>query len=388
MSACLRNRWFVTCGVIWFVSGLAGFGCMGSARQVSSSEAEPSAAAALNEPERAFDENRDLCLFGRGNPTPGIVFEGRAAVDLRQHTTATEGADFDPDVDPAGKRLVFASTRHARHSHLYIKSIYGATVTQITDEPANDAQPVFCPKGERIAFVSDRSGQWDVWVVDVNGRNPTQVTHNPAAELHPSWSPDGKRLAYCRVNSRDNLGELWVVELANPGIKRLIGEGLFPEWSPDGHKIAYQRSRARGDRWFSIWTLDVSNDEVLYPTEIASRHDAALISPVWSPDGTQIAFSTVMPKVQGSEPRINGGGRSDIGIVDADGRGLQYLTDGRGDNYSPAWSVDGRIYFTAKLERSETIWSVRPFRPPLMVEPTIKTGDRRAAAVTETDFAD
>ena len=346
--------------------------------------------AANNPPSRTaaaeLDRSRDLRLFGVDDSAQDIVFEGRAAIDIEQHTFPGEGADFDPEVDPDGKHLVFASTRHSRHSHLYTKVIGGAVITQITDEQANDVQPAFSPSGSRVAFSSNRSGQWDIWVVDANGKNPTQITNTPAPELHPSWSPDSRRLVYCRLTSNENRGELWVVDLDNPGMKRFIGEGLFPSWSPKGDKIVYQRARERGSGWFSIWTLDFQDGEVLYPTEIASSPSAAYISPTWSADGEQIAFAAVV----GAKPIATSGGearpatvknRSDILIVDADGRGLQRLTDGRGESYSPSWAVDGRIFYTARFNDGETIWSVKPFRPARPNEPSITTGNRRAAGV-------
>lgn len=339
--------------------------------------APPTEPAAQADPTRSpahrseLDQQHDLHLFGQSDGTAELTFETRAATNIQQHTRPGDGADFDPHIDPTGRIIAFASTRNAEFSQLYVKAAEGAAMTQITDEQANDAQPCFSPDGRFIAFTSDRAGHWDIWVIDANGRNPRQITNSPMPELHPSWSPDGKQLVYCRVNPKQPGGELWIADIENPGVKRLIGEGLFPAWSPGGTKIAYQRSRARGSRWFSIWTLQLVDGEAMYPTEIASSTEAALIAPCWSPDGRQIAFVRVPQNQtgrqtsfrQGQALRIDGRGRADIGIVDTDGRGMQRLTNGSGENYSPAWSVDGRIYFTARRGGMETIWSLKPFTP-------------------------
>ncbi len=331
---------------------------------------------------------RDLHLFGQGALNSELAFEGKAASNILQHTTPSDGADFDPHVDPSGKTLVFASTRHSRYSHLYLKPTSGAAITQLTDEQANDAQPCFSPDGKRIAFTSDRAGHWDIWLVDVNGRELTQVTNSPQPELHPSWSPDGRQLVFSRVNPGSGCGELWIAVLENPGIKRLIGEGLFPAWSPTGRQIAYQKARDRGSRWFSIWTIQLQDDEAMYPTEIATSSEAAMIAPSWSTDGSQVAFAAVRParidRGDSPDPRITGFGRSDIGIVDADGSGLQSLTDGRAQNYSPCWAADGRIYFTAKQADTETIWSLRPFSPQPPEKPLLPPF-RRAAQIPPHD---
>lgn len=318
------------------------------ARQVSATPGEPG-----------------LRLFGAPGGEADVVFAGRAATHIQQHTFPNDGGDFDPASEPSGRRMVFASTRHSRFSHLYSKSVDGATITQITDGQGNDAQPVFSPDGRRIAFASDRSGNWDIWVVDADGRNVAQITNGPTPELHPSWSPDGRRLVYSRVNPPNGFGELWVVELANPGMRKLIGEGLFPAWSPRGDRIAYQRAREHGSRLFSIWTLDLVNDEPRYPTEIVGSAEGGMITPKWSPDGERITFAAVSnpDNVPASLARAwSSPGRSAIGIVDADGRGKQILTNDMGECYSPCWSRDGRIYFTARVESREAIWSVQPFR--------------------------
>ena len=336
----------------------------------------PSKPDAQNAPSQlAIDSMRDLRLFGQGGDLQDISFEQKAAVNVLQHTTASEGADFDPVVDPAGRQLAFSSTRHSRFSHIYTKSIDGTAITQLTDGRANDAQPTFSPDGKRIAFASDRSGNWDIWAMDTTGRSATQLTTSPMAELHPSWSPDGKRLVYCKLNPKDAGGELWIVELDNPGAKRLIGEGLFPAWSPKGDKIAFQRARQRGSRWFSLWTISLDDDEPGPPTEVIGSPDAAYIAPCWSADGAQLAFACIVPTAHEAttlEPRPQATARADIAMIDADGRGMVRLTNGRGENYSPSWSSEDRIFFTARHEGSETIWSVKPFRPtvaPLLPAP-------------------
>ncbi len=350
----------------------------------------------LQSPAASRTSSPEIKLFGRDNSPEDVAFMSKVATDLKQHTTVSRGADFDPDTDPSGQFLVYASTRHAAQSHLYVKSVAGATITQVTDGRFNDAQPAFDPAGKRIAFASDRSGQWDIWVIDANGKNPIQVTNTPLPDLHPSWSPDGRRIVYSRINSRDNHSELWVVELDKPGVKRLIGEGLFPAWSPRGDKIAYQRAREREGRFFSIWTLDIFDEEVLFPTEVASHPTGALLAPEWSPDGRQLTFCIFEePSRPSQDPAQPPGAeafspidlpnrRVDIGVVDVDGRGFQRLTDGHGECFAPTWSADERIYFSARFDDGETIWSVKPFRPLEYTEPpTARTTNHRRAAYAE-----
>jgi TolB protein len=307
-----------------------------------------------------------LNRFNQDSLDQEIVFEGQPAADFRQHTRSAEGADLDPCIDRTGKILIFASTRHSQFSHLYVKAVDGDACTRITDEPANDAQPVLSPDGKRIAFASDRGGQWDIWVAQADGRNAAQLTTTPWPELHPSWSPDGKQLVYCRINPHEGRGELWTCPLDNPGEKRFIGEGLFPSWSPQGDRIAYQRSKHRGSRWFGIWTLKLENNQTLFPTEIAADPGRSFIAPAWSKDGRQIVFVAIRPEnteMTTDTHKSNGPRRSDIGIVDADGQGLVLLTNGSGESYSPHWAADGRIYFSERRRNSEAICSLAPLPP-------------------------
>ncbi|MGB9624650.1 MAG: TolB family protein, partial [Phycisphaerae bacterium] len=122
------------------------------------------------------DRKRPVSLFGEFPDSETIPFEARPVHSLLQHTDCPEGADFDPAVDPSGRWLAFASTRHARKPDIYLKRAGGAAITQITSDPASDIQPEFSPDGKRIAFASDRAGNFDIWVVGIDGSEPTQLT--------------------------------------------------------------------------------------------------------------------------------------------------------------------------------------------------------------------
>jgi len=281
--------------------------------------------------------------------------------NLTQATFAREGADFDPDISTDGSTLVYASTQHRATADIYVKSVHGQAVTQLTNDPAQDVMPAISPDGQRVAFCSNRAGSWDVFVVGIGGGQPVQITMESTHELHPTWSPDGRRLAFCRLNPRSRQWELWVVEAANPTAARFIGHGLMPEWSPTGDLIAYQKPRDRGERLYSIWTVSFSEGEARNPTEVASDPEVAFVNPTWSPDGTRLAFAAV---ANPSGPIVGGlgfkPGSSQIWMVNVDGSGRTPLTEGPFVSVIPRWSPDGRIYFVSNRSGTDNVWSLSP----------------------------
>jgi TolB protein len=308
-------------------------------------------------------------LFGQSPTSADVPFAAAAATALKQQTSAEEGDDSDPCIDAQGSRIVYASTRHALTPQLYLQSIDGVAVTQLTSGPASDVQPAFSPDGRRVAFASDRAGNWDIWIIDIEDKTVTQVTRTGDPELHPSWSPTGEQLAYCRLNRNAQHWELWVSDVNQATGGRFIGFGLYPAWSPNGESIVYQRARERGSRWFSIWRIDLTPDgEPRLPTEIASSADFALIQPTWSPDGRSVAYCRVHPDsvdLVSELPHVTRAiDAATIWMIDADGRSPIQLTNGPGDEFGPAWGADGRIYFTSTRTGNETVWSLRPLATP------------------------
>jgi Tol biopolymer transport system component len=278
---------------------------------------------------------------------------------LHQVSFTREGADFDVSISPDGELLVFASTRHRPTADIYIKRIDGNTATQLTNDPAEDRMPQFSPDGSRIAFCSNRSGNWDIYVQELDGGKPVQITHELTHELHPSWSPDGRELIFCGLGEQSGQWEMIVVDVDNPAQRRFIGYGLFPKFSPNGQKIAFQRARFRGTRWFSIWTVDYVDSEGLRPTEIAASSNAAVINPSWSPDGSRLAFATIV------NPNVDPNGRpaaADVWVIDVDGTNRTRLTTDHYLNVQPTWCPDGRLFFVSDRGGADNIWSIQTSR--------------------------
>ena len=308
---------------------------------------------------------------------------------FQQRTFTDEGYDADVTIDPTGKWMVFASTRHSEHAGIYLQRVDGTAVTKLTSDDSDNAFPTFSPDGKQIAFCSTRSGMWNIYVMDTEGRNTVTVTTGSTQCVHPSYSPDGSRLVFSALGSRSNQWELWTVNLTT-NEKRQIGYGLFPTWSPskDVDRVAFQRARQRGSRWFSLWTLDLIDGEARKVTEVAVSSNAAIVSPGWSPDGKRLVFATILDPNRGNKKTANAShGEQDIWTIDADGTDRRRITDGNGINLSPCWSSDNQVYFVSNRSGNESVWSVRPETDRVFTAaapPTVKPRE----TVTSTDTRD
>jgi len=311
---------------------------------------------------------------------------------FEQVTFLDEGYDSDVEVSPDGKWLVFASTRHNERPEIYLQRVGGLSVTQLTTDSADDAFPTFSPDGTRVAFCSTRNGSWDLYLMDLDGKNITQLTSSQMQELHPSFSPDGTRLVYCATGTRSGQWELWTIDLRSME-KRMIGYGLFPVWSPNTKKdqIAFQRARQRGSRWFSVWMCDLIDSEARSVTEVAVSGNAAVVSPSWSPDGSMLAFSTIVnPGLHNGSnsnayPAANGGRQQDVWIINADGTGRRRLTDGNGVNATPTWSKDGRVFFVSDRGGVDAIWSARVSKPTAIMTAETKRANDPFASTSKDE---
>ena len=190
----------------------------------------------------------------------------------------------------------------------------------------NATEPVVSPDGSRIAFLSDRDGTTDLYVIDVDGGNERRLTRTPEEEARPGWSRDGKRIWFAVTN--DATSRAYTI---NPDGTNLTLLGSFPGRvatpSPDGTRVLYSQGT-----WTAVKLL-VSN---LDGTGSKALTDGTTVvwRAQWSPDGNSIAFTS-----------RDATGQLHISLMKADGssrRELTRLTAREGRPQGASWSPDGK----------------------------------------------
>jgi serine/threonine protein kinase len=178
---------------------------------------------------------------------PDFNFSGRGR-DTTLRMTDNEAEDIDPAYGPNGTRLAFASDRDGDFE-IYQLGADG-NVTQLTINSAADVDPAYAPFGGKIAFASDRDGDYEIYVLDADGL-VTQFTSNTATDLEPAYSPRGSELAF--ASNRD--GQFEIYTLASDGevlqLTRTTDGSSQLAVSPTG-SLAYVGKVARGTDLFVL----------------------------------------------------------------------------------------------------------------------------------------
>jgi serine/threonine protein kinase len=160
-------------------------------------------------------------------------------------------------------------------------------LSRLTYDQGLQSEPAWSPDGKMIAYSSDRSGNFDLWVQPVSEGNPVQVTTSPAHDWQPDWSPDGTRLVF--RSERDG-GGLFIVPALGGAERKIAGFGCRPRWSPDGSRILFYSSTLQnvvGVPKVYLAELDGKPPQELAP-EFLGEFDYLRVA--WHPDGQRISL--------------------------------------------------------------------------------------------------
>lgn len=194
----------------------------------------------------------------------------------------------------------------------------------------------------KIAFITDRTGNKEISLMDVDGFDMQMVTHNGSINISPAWHPDGKSLLYtCFRHRNPDLYQIFLSNRRDILLSDAPGLNATPAWSPDGKRIALMMS---GDKNAEIYVLDSHGKN---PLRLTHSWDNKA-SPAWSPDGRQISFVS------------DRSGSPQIYIMDLATRKIRRLTYQGSYNCSPAWSPKGdRIAFASQEGGSFHIYTIK-----------------------------
>jgi eukaryotic-like serine/threonine-protein kinase len=258
-----------------------------------------------------------------------------------------------PSWSPAGSRIAYWAARGARRQRdILTIAAGGGSPVLVTDDAAIDWNPVWSPDGRYLYFSSERGGSMNLWRVSIDERSgrtlgpPQPVTVPSRFVAHISVSADGRRLAYTSVEFEQNVQRLtfdpvsekivgeplwvtsgsklwrnvdvvgdgqWIVLTSSrpqedvfvaradgTGLRQLTNDSAFDRqarWAPDGKRIAFYSNRSGG---WEAWTINPDGSGLTQVTRDAGAHH-----PVWSHDGSRMAFSEIVDPVRVStvDPR-------------------------------------------------------------------------------------
>jgi dipeptidyl aminopeptidase/acylaminoacyl peptidase len=225
----------------------------------------------------------------------------------------------DPQMSPDGRRVACTVTTtdpeaNAYHTRLWIIPTDGGPPLQLTTPQARDTCPRWSPDGLRLAFVSDRGGEKQVWAVPIDGGEARPLTAGKRAPSDLAWSPDGRSIAFAGKEPPHEAKDESDVRVISRLRYKQDGEGFW-----DG-------------RWKHVFIIPAAGGEARRIT----RDDCDHLAPVWSPDGTRIAY------VANPDPDSDLTNVTDIWTILVDGSGApERITHGIGPALMPSWSPDG-----------------------------------------------
>jgi dipeptidyl aminopeptidase/acylaminoacyl peptidase len=293
-----------------------------------------------------------------------------------------------PRISPDGRYVAYQVQKTNWEENAFETEIWMAVTAtgecyRLTNAKKSSTNPQWSPDSKRLAFISDRDGKRQIYLIAPNGGEAVQLTSVETGVSTLSWSPDGRRIAFTaadaesksRKDRKEKYGEfevvqadytfthLWMIDAPaevkdkKPEPVRLTEGSSFSvngfSWSPDSGRIAFSAAKdpdLSSSATSDIYVLSVSDKGIKRIVDTKGPDG----NPVWSPDGRQLAYQTA----NGREFFFYA--NSCIAVMPAEGGAKQVLTESFDE--SPGlieWSMDG-IYFGALQKTSSHLFRLNP----------------------------
>jgi Tol biopolymer transport system component len=232
----------------------------------------------------------DSVVFHRGS-TRQTLREIRLAGTGARQLTRTEGIDRQPHYSGDGRQVLFSSNRSG-NLDLWRLDLETGAVRQLTDDPGQDYDPALSPDGRQLIWTSDRSGCFEIWIADVDGSGARQVSQDGFDAENPTMTADGEWIVYW--SSHPEKRGVWKVRPDGTDATQVTAGRLAnTEVSREGRHVAYLVRRPDNSETF-IEVSEVETGRVVpFRIRVAAPLGAENIifgRCRWSPDGTKILF--------------------------------------------------------------------------------------------------
>ena len=284
-----------------------------------------------------------LDIYGQASDVKHIAFTSRRTgnsdiyiMDLGgkniRNLTDHPAWDFAPTFSPNGRWMAYVSDRD-----IYLMNSRTKERHRLTE----GRSPDWSPDGEAIVFVSNRSGQPNIYKTDINGEEVQQLT-NEASNGSPSWSPDGQWIAFSSRRDGDIFSWIYLMTADGRRQRKLV-QGRNPVWSPDGKQMVYILDIAGS----GVYVMNAAgqNSRRVTPEKTWSEH------PAWSPDGQWIAYEAEIENPWGNPNRD-----TNIYLVSPAGDKRRRLTEHPAREGFPAWVPEGFLSVAPAVNTQTTLW--------------------------------
>jgi TolB protein len=228
----------------------------------------------------------------------------------------SDGRSHRPEWTPDGKRIAYLSGSGAGTEVRWAPADGSGPAERLYAARNIIREVTFSPDGRFIAYAANRTGNFDIWVVNRDGSGLQNLTNSAAQEIAPTWSPSGTQIAF--ISDRAGTNQLYVMSSSGTGVQLLVGQKVDrPTWSPLNF-IAFTMESSSGH---DIGIYDFSN-----PGAVRQLSDGrgSNESPSVAPNGRHIVFFTTR------------WGRQQLAIIDRTGQNIKQITE-VGNNTYPNW---------------------------------------------------